>query len=312
MIKGIILALLACFIWGLIFVVPLFMEGYNTIEIALGRYVFYGITSLFILFKDRLNGSFRYPASVWKNAFYFSLIFAVGYYPCVILALRCCAPPICALILGISPVVIALYGNWKRKECDYKNLILPCLLIFVGLIVINIPRISAAQTLVGYGLGVIYSLVALMVWSWFAVNIANYLKNNPQVSGNHWSTLIGVTTLCWVSLSVFITALFFYDQIDSGKYTLVNNNLTNFIMGSAVLGCLCSWVGGALWNKASVILPISFAGQLMIFETIFGLIFLYTLEQQWPSSLEIAGVILFLSAIAYTIRQLSQKSPQSA
>ena len=57
----------------------------------------------------------------------------------------------------------------------------------------------------------------------------------------------------------------------------------SFLIGCATLGLLCSWVGASLWNKASVFLPVSLAGQLMIFETIFGVLFVYMLNQQMPS-----------------------------
>jgi len=48
MIEGVGLRVISCFIWGLIFIVPQFMSGFSPIEIALGRYFFYGIASLLI------------------------------------------------------------------------------------------------------------------------------------------------------------------------------------------------------------------------------------------------------------------------
>ena len=128
---GLIYALSACFIWGLIFIVPLFMQGYGAMEIALGTIRhFMGRFSVFIFFKRRC----RYPIAIWLKALYFSLASSFAYYTFVILAVRWASPAICALILGLSPITIALYGNWKEKECSYRSLIIPSVLILAGLV----------------------------------------------------------------------------------------------------------------------------------------------------------------------------------
>lgn len=78
MFKGIAFALSACFIWGLIFIIPQFMSSFSSIEIALGRYWFYGGISLLLLLKARLQGFCNYPLSVWIKAL--CLSFLSGYY----------------------------------------------------------------------------------------------------------------------------------------------------------------------------------------------------------------------------------------
>ena len=75
------------------------------------------------------------------------------------------------------------------------------------------------------------------------------------------------------------------------KYTTWNQSTMGFLIGCATLGVFCSWVGAALWNKASVFLPVSLAGQLMIFETIFGVLFVYMINQQIPSLMEGGGLL---------------------
>ena len=50
----------------------------------------------------------------------------------------------------------------------------------------------------------------------------------------------------------------------------------------------------------------SFAGQLTILETVFGLILIYILEQRLPPVVESIGIVLFLAAIIYGIRQSAQ------
>lgn len=312
MIQGIAFALAACFIWGLIFIVPQFMDGFAPIEIALGRYLIFGIISLGILCRERLQGLCRYALSVWGNALVFSLISTIGYYTCVVLALRYSTPAMCALILGISPITIAFYGNWKQHECSYQSLILPSLLIVLGLVIINAPHLQDSESPTQYILGLVCGLLALSAWSWYVVANARFLKKNPHVLSSDWSTLIGVSTLFWVALCSLLLGIFFAAEFEMHKYLTLSPSLINFLIGCSILGLFCSWIGSFLWNRASINLPVSLAGQLTIFETIFGVIFVYALEQRLPPQLECVGIAILLSAVAYGIRQASRLSPQQA
>lgn len=301
MIKGIALALSACFVWGLIFIIPLFLDGFTPIEITLGRYFFYGVISLFILFKERLQDACRYPAAIWIKTIYFSFVSTFGYYIPVIIALRYSAPAICTLILGISPITIAFYGNWKQRECSFKTLIIPSLLIVIGLVIINVPYLKSSTSLSEYGLGLLCGFSSMMAWSWYVVANAKFLKDNQNVSAGNWSTMIGVMTLFWVA--IFSLIFFLFNPVESfEKYLTPSRELTYFLIGSTFLGFICSWLGGFLWNRASSYLPVSLAGQLTIFETIFGLIFVYILNQQVPPQLEFLGIALLLGAVIYGIR----------
>ncbi|MFI4957395.1 MAG: EamA family transporter [Gammaproteobacteria bacterium] len=92
------------------------------------------------------------------------------------------------------------------------------------------------------------------------------------------------------------------------KYYTPSDALTSFWIGSAVLGLLCSWMGAFLWNKASLYLPVSLAGQLTVFETIFGVIFVYIISQSFPSPLEVVGILILLAGVVVGIRHFSKKN----
>lgn len=303
MLKGITYALSACFIWGLIFIIPQFMNHFSSIEIALGRYYFFGAISLLFLLRARLKGFCSYPLSVWIKALVLSLF--SGYYLWVILAIRYTSPAICALILGTSPITIAFYGSWIQKEGNFKNLILPSLLILIGLIMINAPHITMTNSFWEYAIGLFCSLVSLISWSVYVVLNSRFLKNNSQIISQDWATMQGVTTLFWAIVCGLACSVFLWDEIDVQKYFSWNHDTMSFYFGCATLGLLCSWAGAYLWNQASISLPVSLAGQLMIFETIFGILFVYMLDQQLPSLMEGAGILLLLGAVTYGIRALT-------
>jgi len=93
----------------------------------------------------------------------------------------------------------------------------------------------------------------------------------------------------------------------------IPDNFQNFIYGSLVLGLVCSWAGNFLWNHASTSLPLSLAGQLTIFETIFGLFFVYLVEQRFPGPLELGGVTLMIGGILISFKSFrSTLTAQSA
>src|SRR5262249_30173742 len=136
-----------------------------------------------------------YPFSVWMYAIFLS--FLAGYYLWVVLAIRYASPEICALICGISPITIALFGNWAQKECNFKLLILPSLLMIIGLVMVNVPRLSDTNISPEYAFGLICSFISLASWSAYVVLNSRFLKNNPNIRSNDWATMQGVTTLCW-------------------------------------------------------------------------------------------------------------------
>jgi drug/metabolite transporter (DMT)-like permease len=305
MLKGTLFALGACFIWGLIFIVPQFMSHFSPVEVALGRYTCYGLLSSLIFLRLRVKGSCKYPLPIWLKAMVFSFASTFGYYIFVILALRFASAAICALILGICPIVTAFYGNWKEREFSFKKLIAPSILILVGLIIINAPHFNDNPSSSLYAAGLLCSLGALAAWSWYVVANAGFLKRNPQIALSEWATMIGVASMVWSLFFGALSWLIFGSEIESGRYSLQNPHFIPFLMGAAILGLLCSWVGGFFWNKASFHLPISLAGQLTIFETIFGLVFVWILEKTLPPVWEGIGIFLLLTAIVYGIRLTS-------
>jgi drug/metabolite transporter (DMT)-like permease len=283
------------------------MEGFTSLEIVTGRYLCYGLVSCFLFLNARRLKSCKYPLSIWIKSLGYSLVSSFGYYIFVVLSLRYASPAICALILGICPITIAFYGNWKQKECSFRSLVLPSVLIFVGLVMINLLPILNTESPSTYLLGLACGFICLGTWSWYVVANSRFLKNNPEVDSKDWVTLLGITTFFWAVIFAIGLCLLYPETM--GKFIHFDNSLWSFVIGCAILGLICSWFGTFLWNKASVALPVSLIGQLNIFETIFGLIFVYLLEQRLPPLLEIAGVFLLLAAVAYGISVFSKTAP---
>ena len=307
MLRGILFGLGACAAWGLTFVIPGLMTGASPIEITIGRYFIFGLISSFIFLKEFLRHKPTYSWRIWAKAFQLSIVSTLIYYVSLIFALRYSSPPLTAMIQGISPVVIAFYANWKTKEVSFKHLMLPSLLITIGLVIINIPYLEETPSLTSYSIGLLFNLSALSAWSWFVFANSKFLNDHPDVKSNNWVNLIGLTTMIWViALSAILLSISDF-RIEFTKYLAFTDLLWKFLVGSLVLGVISSWLAIFLWNKASLNLPVSLAGQLTIFQTIFGVTFIYIVNQSFPSLLEGFGIILMFLAIAYAIKSTPTK-----
>ena len=294
MFKGISFVLSACLIWGLIFVIPSLLKGFSPIEITLCRYFFFGLLSLMIIsfnFKKFFRDT---PLHLWVKAFVIGFFGNLAYYFFMVLGLFYSTPSVGTLILGICPITIALYGNLKNQECSYKSLILPSIAIAVGLLLVNLPEfdLGVDETLsLEYLFGLMCSFTSLVLWTWYAVTNSRILQSNPKLNSATWSTMIGATAFAWVFICFSILFFFYNDLEYYEKYSTWNPELTSFIAGGMTLGFLCTWLGSYLWNRASSILPVSLAGQLTIFETIFGLLFVYLAGGRFPTVVGLVGCL---------------------
>lgn len=310
MIIGFILGISACFIWGLIFLIPDLLIGFSPVEVALGRYFFYGLISIFLLAckgKKLLN---QYPKKIWISALNFALLANIIYYTALVIGSRYANSSVTALILGLSPITIALYGNIQQKVCSFKSLIVPCLLIAIGLACVNLQAFYPSLSIASMGeylLGLLFSFGALVAWTWYAVANAKILKDNPQLSSSDWVTMLGVTTFLWVILIAGAFILFADPTEIFARYLHFSPELQKFMIGSAVLGIACSWLGAYLWNRASTSLPVSILGQLIIFETIFGLLFVHLYEKNLPSIPSLIGMTTMLVGIFASVNVFRKK-----
>lgn len=303
MLKGFFFVMSACLIWGLIFVVPGLMESFSPLEIALCRYFFLGVISSICLSFSGIKKWYSFSWNIWKAAIFYALLNNIMYYSFLVLGLRYANPSVIALLLGISPITTAFYGNWCERECSYKQLILPTFLIGCGLFLVNWPVLSTLsfEGSINYSFGLLCGLVSLIIWNWFVVANARFLKQNSQISSVDWTNLLGIGTLVWVVLIAFFLLLINPSSEWLLRYSVWDSSLRNFVVGGMILGFLCSWLGSYLWNCGSQLLPVTFAGQLIIFETIFGLIFVYGLEGRLPDVSEFSGIAIILFGVVVSM-----------
>jgi drug/metabolite transporter (DMT)-like permease len=64
-----------------------------------------------------------------------------------------------------------------------------------------------------------------------------------------------------------------------------------------------SWLGNGLWNAAAKRLPLTLSGQLIVFETLFALLYAFVYDHRLPRPLETAAILLLLAGVSWSVRQ---------
>ena len=69
-----------------------------------------------------------------------------------------------------------------------------------------------------------------------------------------------------------------------------------------VLAVGASVIGNALWNAASRLLPLTLSGQMIIFETLFALLYGFIWEQRLPRPLELMAIAALVIGVSWSAR----------
>ncbi|MBI2253437.1 MAG: DMT family transporter [Proteobacteria bacterium] len=290
-------------LWALAFIVPLMVPGASSLDITFGRYFAYGICSLFLLWRF---GSVRLSAADWLLAAAFAFFGNLLYYALLVLGIRLAGAGLAVPIIGLLPVTVALAGNWREGALPWSKLARPLLIIFVGLMLVNLTRGTDAGSARASLPGIFCLVAPVIMWTWYAVANAAFLKRRRDVSASAWASAIGVATL-GLTLALFPLHFIFGGGAQSIPRLFATGEVFAVAFWSTVLGLGASWVAAALFNLASTRLPVTLAGQLIVFETVFGVFYVFLAEGRIPSAIELGGFALSILGIWLSIRILQRR-----
>jgi drug/metabolite transporter (DMT)-like permease len=290
-------------LWALAFVVPLMVPGASSLDITFGRYFAYGICSLFLLWRfGRMTLSMR----DWLLATAFAFFGNLLYYALLVLGIRLAGAGLAVPIIGLLPITVALAGNWHEGVLPWRKLALPLAAVFVGLMMVNLARGLATGGTHASLLGLLCLVSPVVMWTWYAIANAAFLKRRRDISASAWASAIGVATL-GLTLALFPLHLVFGNGAQSIPRLFATGEVFAVAFWSTVLGLGASWGAAALFNMASTRLPVTLAGQLIVFETIFGVFYVFLAEGRLPSAIELGGFALSILGIWLSIRALQRR-----
>jgi len=307
---GVLFGVLAGASWGMIFLSPALLPSFPPLLLTCGRFVAFGVLALVLVLPlhRRLKAKWQWqdlPAlvrlSVSSNILYFLLVSA---------AVQRIGIAATSLIIGLLPLTITLLGRGETDAPPLKRLFWPLLAVLAGMVCINVETILFAEdgglSVIERVTGLILALAGLACWSWYAVDNARCLKRT-RYDSNEWSMLVGLFTgalaaMIWGGMSVLFPA--------SVEPVGAAADWNLFWAVNIVLAVISSWFGYMAWNLCTRSLPLTLTGQMVVFETLFALVYGFVYLQRLPGLLETLAIVLLLGGVSASV-WLHGRSAQS-
>jgi len=294
-------------LWGLSFVVPLFMTGISAWDVSLGRYLVFGTIGAAFMLRARASGVVLNRRQ-WGTAFLFAVTGFYGCYTALVMAIEAGGAALPTLVMGLIPVSVAVVGNLRTRELPFLKLAGPLACIGCGLTLVNLARHS--QGLGGGNLVacMVASLAALAMLTHYLVANIEFLIKNPGLSPVTWANATGAALLVFALVGLGARL-----AIGGGlPWEGTPTSASRYVACCLVLGLAVSWLGGVLWNKANAALPPTLAGQCIVFWPLSGIIYAYALKGEFPGMWELSGMILVFAGVVWGIRAAGSARSASA
>jgi drug/metabolite transporter (DMT)-like permease len=313
MISGVLYALLAGLMWGLIFVGPLIVPEYPAMLQSMGRYLALGLFALPLAWMGRARLR-QLSRGDWVTALGLTMMGNLIYYVCLASAIQRTGAPVSTMIIGTLPVVIPVFANLLYSHRDGKlawSKMLPALVcIAIGLAFVNIAELRHARVdeFDGwrYGSGILLASISVVCWAWYALRNARWLRENPDKHPMMWATAQALVTLP-VSLLGYVASCLWLG-LQQPEFALPFGPRPWVFVGLMVaIAVLCSWVGALCWNIASQKLPTVILGPLIVFETLAGLLYTFLMRQSVPPLLTGCGILLLVVGVVIAVRAKPEK-----
>ncbi|GAN69250.1 DMT family transporter [Acetobacter orleanensis] len=288
--QGILCAAGAGALWGVALLAPELVRDFNPPLLATGRYLAYGaIAGLLILPRwQRISGVLS--ARNWKSVVWLSLAGNTIYYILLSQAVQSGGIALTSLIIGFLPVTVTLIGSRDQGALPLRTLALSLALCAAGAACIGWQALMVPQASGHTVQGLFCAVGALVSWTAYAVGNSRCLTRLRAVSVHDWNLLIGVVTGAQAALLLPFALL-----AERGGHSAAA--WSRFSGVSLAVALLASIVGNALWNRMSRLLPLTMTGQMILFETLFALLYGFLWEQRLPRPLELAAFGLVAASV---------------
>jgi drug/metabolite transporter (DMT)-like permease len=304
--RGVMFAMMAGAIWGTVFLVPRLLPDFAPVQLGAARCMMYGVVSLIAALPMARSLLVKLT---WDDLIAVGKLALVGnlvYYVFLTAGVHRVGIGPTSLIVGVLPVTVTLAGRRDAGAIPLDRLVWPLLLVIAGIVCINVDVFATGPIESGSGsvleklLGVLCALGALLSWTWFAVENSRFLQRNPHFDGNEWSVLLGLATgvlgaVLWVV----------YPLLPGSPLPASHAELRwhAFWLLNLALAFGASWLGTGLWNAASKRIPLTLSGQLIVFETLFALLYGFVYDARLPRLLEAAAIALLLAGVTWAVQR---------
>jgi drug/metabolite transporter (DMT)-like permease len=276
--KGISLGMGAGALWGLVFLAPALVKDFSALQLTIGRYLCYGGISMLLLWPHRQTLVAKIQRQEWIALIWLSLAGNTLYYLLLASAVQLGGIAMVSLVIGFLPVAVTIIGSRDQGAVPLRRLFPSLLLCVGGAICIGwqaiVPPVSRSMQAQLFGL--LCAIGALISWTIYAVGNQRWLMRLKDVSAHEWSLLTGLVTGSQAIVLLPLAIVWGSGEQSSLAWLY----FTGVSIGVAVCASLA---GNALWNRMSQLLPLTLVGQMILFETMFALLYGFVWEQRLPT-----------------------------
>lgn len=279
-------------LWGLVFLAPALVRGFGPLHLAAGRYLAYGLFAAILIAPRWRDLRGRFGRREWLALAWLSLLGNCLYYVLLASAVQLGGIAMTSLVIGLLPVAVTILGSRDRAAPPLARLLPSLALGVAGVVCIAWQALATAPeaSLARQAAGLACAIGALVSWTAFAIGNSHWLARLDHVSAHDWNLLTGVVTGAQALLLVPAAA----------ALETAGQSATDWAwLGAACasMALLSSIAGNALWNRASRLLPLTLIGQMILFETLFALLYGFLWEARLPTMLEGFAMLLVVASV---------------
>jgi drug/metabolite transporter (DMT)-like permease len=266
--------------------------------------VAFGLVAVALGALDRA-GLRRLGTRDWLAATWLTLAGNIIYFTLLVAAIQHAGGPLPTVIIGLLPLTMPIVANLAARELSWRALAPSLVVIALGLAFVNaaeLAALGASAERSRYLLGALLALAALASWTVYGVMNARWLKARPYLASEAWASAQGLATLP-IAIIGYALVCGYYAAFAPERFAVPwGARPWLFLVLSVAMGLLSSWLATLAWNKASSLLPTSLAGQLIVFETLAGLAYVFVYRGEWPGGVLAAGVALLVAGVVIGVR----------
>lgn len=275
---GIACGMAAGALWGLVFLAPELARGFTPLQLAAGRFLAYGIFAAALLYPRWGQLKEKLESRDWWALCWLSMLGNSLYYVLLASAVQRGGIAMTSLVIGFLPVAVTVIGSRESHAVPLRRLALSLLFGLAGVACIGWESLGG-ETARGGLIGVLC-----------AVGNSRQLARLPHVSEHDWNLATGVVTGAQAVLLLLLAFM-----VDSNEHTSAEWwRLIAVVTGVALAASIA---GNAFWNRMSRLLPLTMVGQMILFETLFALLYGFMWEQRLPTFGELAAMLLVVLSV---------------
>ncbi|GHC71665.1 multidrug DMT transporter permease [Pseudorhodoferax aquiterrae] len=274
---GILCGMAAGALWGLVFLAPELAHGFTPLQLTAGRFLAYGLFACALLLPRWRRLAAQLGRADWALLARLALLGNTLYYVLLASAVQQGGIAMTSLVIGFLPVAVTVIGSRAAGAVPLRRLAPSLLCGLAGILSIGWQSLAGAAG--ASPLALLCAIGALACWTAYAVGNARALAQRPQVSVQDWNLATGVVTGAQ-ALLLLPFALLLDTRVHTGADWA---RLAGVVLGVALAASI---VGNALWNRMSRLLPLTLVGQMILFETLFALLYGFLWEWRTPRAAE--------------------------